>query len=265
MKINSSYREQREAGNIGPRNKPSSIAEKFWGTSRGTFPGRTASGAQSPIGFGLDRHGKKQATRSDYFKRSAIFAIGGSGAMREDFRNSFGILSKRQKSSLGWGSRITNLAVRGFAIGGMGLTMAEGGNMMDYTADYVLPGVGLMKGLRVGNELGAGITGGKWGHRNAAAAIGKTTLRGGLALGGAAVGLAAGVLIGSGIKDIGNSGGVIASALEDFSSAEYAEPFKVTEGTLSHRQRAVSQLSKSALNMRSQFLGNEASMIAGVF
>lgn len=172
--------------------------------------------------------------------------------------NSFGLLSKAQKSDTSVIGRAGNVATRLGSMAAIGYSISQGESLYDYTASFAIPAVAGFAGWRTGSSIASAVTGGSIDWK-------ANLFRGGLTVAGAASGYALGAGIGFAMTDIKDSGGVLATQLEQMTTADYNMSFEQTQGTMSHRQRAVSQLSKSKLNDRSMFLGNEASMIAGVF
>lgn len=220
-----------------------------------------------------------------FFAKAGMAATIGSGVKREAFMNSLGLLTRHQKAAAksgGMAGAQRWMMPLGAAVGGA-MTLAEGGGVVDYAADFVLPSMGIMAGWSVGKNLGFGAaksfgalaggisalskaTGGK------GSVIGGVAARRGMSLGmgavggvaGAAVGLAATVAIGEVAKQFGDSNSEVNQTAESLRYAKFNSDFDMTQNQLTHRQRTLSKLSKSGLNDRGTLLGNEAQVMAGI-
>ena len=208
---------------------------------------------------------RNAASVGEHFSRAAIFATAGSGLKRESFMNSLGMLTKNQKaevklSSSGALLRSQKWIIPGAAAITSAMTLLDGGDITDYAADYIIPETLMFTGWNVGKNAGYGIS-------KALGAGSKTMLGSGMALGGtlAATGLAVGVAAGYLLTSASDSNNLIRDTAHDILNADFDSEHATTQSSLTHRQRAMNKLSKSALNDRGQLIGNEASILAGVY
>jgi len=220
-----------------------------------------------------------------YAKKSAMSIVGGSGAKRENALNALGFLTRHQKNiaKAGGIAGINSFAIPAAGAVGGAMTIMEGGGIVDYAADYMIPGAMAFVGWGMGKNLGllggkmAGMpiamarkgarmaTGGRFKgssamtrHRWLLGAGGVTGVASGLAF------AAAGLAIGEGMKTMGDSNNLINQVAGGMKFATFHTDVEDTQGTLTHRQRTLSKIAKSGLNDRGQLLGNEAMIMAGI-
>lgn len=194
-------------------------------------------------------------------KRAALFATAGSGMKRESLMNSIGLLTKHQKaeakaSGAGFMARHQGKLV---GIGGgvaMALNLEEGGGVTGFVGNFMMPEIGFNVGMGVGRSLGTAAA------RSAGMSLATGSLVGGAlgAVSGAVIGVAAGAIM----ADSTNSDNLMNQLAESMSHAEFGGDPDINNGTLTHRQRAMNKLSKSALNDRGMLLGAEAQVLASV-
>ncbi|RLA65124.1 MAG: hypothetical protein DRQ78_05515 [Epsilonproteobacteria bacterium] len=227
---------------------------------------------------------KKGATPKarTFFTKAAQAATFGSGVKREMLLNSVGLLTRHQKKMAktnGFMAAQQSWMMPAMAAFGAVSAMAEGGGVQDYVGDWMLPGIGLMAGWNVGKNVGLGIgaaanAGGRAGVNLFGGTVAKGaksfgrfgmlaaggTLGVGAAIAGGAAGMGAGYLV----KEANNSNNMVNEIAEEMTYAKFQSDVDVTRGTLTHRQKTMSKLSKSGLNDRGQLLGNEAMIMAGI-
>jgi hypothetical protein len=234
---------------------------KFASRSKsGLFPGRDAMGGYT-ANWGLDMKEVQAASAGQMFKRSAQFAFGGTGYKREALMNSFGLLSKQQKMQTGLGGlgqRLTPLFMAASAAydlvngNGFGDTMTNG-------AGYF----GANVGFRIGQSFGFGVAKAAVMGTGRVAGVGALRVAGliGGGLGAATIG---GLAYGAAVALItaSDSDNFIIRTADKIRYAELNTQFVQTDMSLTHRQRALEQISKSAMNNRGSLLGNEASILA---
>lgn len=233
--------------------------------SRGFLNARNAKFAGSFTYMYKNSAARNMASAGEHFSRAAIFATAGSGLKRESFMNSLGFLTKHQKaevklSSSGALLKSQKWLIPGFAAITGAETLLSGGDITDYAADYIIPETLLFTGWNAGKNAGYGIA-------KSLGAGGRTMLGAGLALGGTAAvaGLAVGVAAGYLLTESTNSNNLIRETAHDILNADFDSEHATTQSSLTHRQRAMNKLSKSSLNDRGQLVGNEASILAGVY
>jgi len=213
------------------------------------------------LSVGYKGGGRSPLTASTFFKKSAMAATIGSGIKRETFMNSLGLLTRHQKEAAKAGglAGLQSWMIPGGAFLGGAMTLSEGGGIMEYGTDFVLPGMGILGGWSVGKNAGFGI--------GVMTGAGRKTLLGmGGALGGigAAAGLVAAVAIGEGIKSLGDSNSEINQLGEHMKYSPFNTDVNETQNTLTHRRRILSKIAKSGMNDRGALLGSEAGIVAGI-
>lgn len=222
----------------------------------GIYPGRDEVGAYTGD-FGIGAKAAKEASAGQLFKRAGIFATGGSGYKRELLANSFGFISKQQAAQKGLMNFFTNkMLIPATALFSL-YDSAKSGDISDFFVNSSF-GIGAGIGGRIGQSLALGA-----GRAIGFETLGLRMLGGlGLGVGGLAVGaLVAGtVSLGASFNDSNN---LLARTADKMRYSSLVNDFTQTDTTLTHRQRALEQISKSALNNRGQLLGNEASILAG--
>jgi len=249
--------------------------------------------------FRAGKMAKPQLGAGSFFAKAGMAATMGSGVKRETFMNSIGLLTRHQKDAAKAGGMASLNAIMMPALAAVGAisTLSEGGGVKEYVGDWVLPGIGLMTGWNVGKNMGFGIgktIGGVAGAagRGAVAAtnaskkalfskarmsgpaqgMGSSASRHRMLLGlgggrGIAGALAGGALmVGAGeiLKQSTDSNSMINQLAEDMTFAAFRSDLDQTQGTLTHRQKTLSKISKSGLNDRGTLMGNEAQIMAGI-
>jgi len=188
----------------------------------------------------------------------------GSGVGRENIMNSLGMLTKHQKAEAaatkGMMRNFASYAVPLGAAYGMYETMSEGGNIGTMMLDYGMVGAAAEKGWHIGKH--AGYAGSKM-----LGGSGRGLLISGVTSGvvGAGLGLLASSVLSTGIQEMTSSNSTVANLEYDMTSTLKPMDFEESNNTLTHKRRALSKLSKSALNDRGTLLGNEAGIIAGLY
>ena len=217
--------------------------------------------SESNYGY-RDKAAREGQTAPGHFKKSAVMAFGGSGLKRETLLNSVGFLTKNQKAAAKNGpfmSRIQRSIIPGGAALGGALTLSDGGNALDFVGDFVIPEIGMFTGWHVGKNAG-------FGTAKALGFGGRAVLVAGAAGGiaAAATGLGIGIGLGMVVSEMSDSDSIVNSTVEKIMHADFDLSINNTQNTLTHKQRALNKLSKSALNDRGALLGNEAQVIAGI-
>lgn len=244
--------------------------KEFFGPQEPTWDSIKRTGRASPnhsnygnSDFGYRSKAAREAqSATDHFKKAGVMAIGGSGLKRETLLNSVGLLSKHQKAAAkggGFMNKAQRALIPGGAAVGAFMTLNDGGNVVDFVGDFVLPEIGLFTGWHVGKNAGFGA--GKalgFGGRGVLA-MGATA-----GVAAAATGLALGIGAGMLAKEAGDSDSFLNRTAENLMHADFDLSLNETSNTLTHKQRALNKLSKSALNDRGTLLGNEAQVIAGI-
>ena len=223
------------------------------------------------------------------------------GLIGEGMANSVGIITKQQRQMWKTGNPLVkSFAVAGPLIGTytLGSTMLEGGDMgealaFNASAAALLPGfhfgkslasaqssymAGLFSSLKTIEQRGstAGLTFGAAKHYKAGDLLpdetvaAKDMIKGGKAR--LAVGVAGGILGGAvayaavagsayAAQDLFSADSKIAEGARKFTSLTSSANITQNQGTLTMRQRALQQISQSAMNDRAQVLGSEASIL----
>lgn len=226
----------------------------------------TGPGASTGIGFGWQ--GNRVASRG------AQFASGFTDSARlvkEGGLNALGIMTRQQKLQFKQG----NILMKGMAVAPAAFslynnvsTLLDGGDIGDALATN-LTAVGGMVGFHAGKSL-AGAIGPGGAAKVAPGVSGALKMTGGKmriasqfagGLIGGAVGTAAISALTYGAKDLTSSESSIAKAARSYSKLSELSSVEQNRGTLTMRQKALQQLSQSALNDRGSLLGNEASIL----
>ena len=222
------------------------------------FKGKTSYGFK-------DAAERNAASVGEHAGRAATFITGGSGAKREAFMNSLGFLTKNQKreataNAAGKMAKSTKWLIPGIA----GITAADtaldGGGIDDFIGDYTIPEVMAVGGWHAGKNSGYLIGGALGNTGRPLLAMGAM---GGIA--GGAMGLIGGAVAGYVVSSASESDNMVRETAHAMKIGLFNGNFEENRKTLTSRQRAMSRLSKSALNDRGQILGNEASILAGVY
>lgn len=199
--------------------------------------------------WGFTKHDLATMSPDQMSKRAGGFLFGGYGYKREVLQNSFGILSKAQKSQGPF--NFNNMQTRAFGL----WTALEAA-----TSDAPIS-----EALNAGATYVLGAAGFRYGQAKSMAAqqraagraqLGKvanirSAIRGGI-IGGALIGAYEGTKY-------------VAGRISEFADEAYRAEFKhdvhTTEEGLTMRQRALGKISKAGLNDRNTMLGNEASVL----
>ena len=226
------------------------------------------------------------------------------GLIGEGMANSVGIITKQQRQMWKTGNPLVkSFAVAGPLIGTytLGSTMLEGGDMgealaFNASAAALLPGfhfgkslasaqssymAGLFSPLKTIEQRGstAGLTFGAAKHYKAGDLLpdgtvaAKDVIKGGKAR--LAVGVAGGILGGAlsyaavagtayAAQDLFSADSKIAEGARKFTSLTSSANITQNQGTLTMRQRALQQISQSAMNDRQSILSNEAAILKGL-
>ena len=233
---------------------------------KGLFPGRDNQGKYTGD-WGINSKAFRQSTRSDFLGRAGIFAAGGSGYKREALSNAFGLLSHNQR-------------VRNNYLTKVGVPLGTAVSLYssiesDDPIENFGTNVGTITGASVGFRFGQAL-----GHAQARG-VGElpTNFLGRMRMGARAaafgtsyglVGLAAGAALGAGVmytafQSAKNSNNFIRKFATEKRNADFNHNLVQTREGLTMRQRALQKLNISSLNNRGTVLGNEASVMAGVY
>lgn len=261
--------------------------------ARGEF---TVRGGSNGYGFGWQ--GNRTASAFAHLG-SGITHTG--GLIGEGMANSVGIITKQQRQMWKTGNPLVkSFAVAGPLIGTytLGSTMLEGGDMgealaFNASAAALLPGfhfgkslasaqssymAGLFSSLKTIEQRGstAGLTFGAAKHYKAGDLLpdetvaAKDMIKGGKAR--LAVGVAGGILGGAvayaavagsayAAQDLFSADSKIAEGARKFTSLTSSANITQNQGTLTMRQRALQQISQSAMNDRAMVLGSESAIL----
>lgn len=261
--------------------------------ARGEF---TVRGGSNGYGFGWQ--GNKTASAFAHLG-SGITHTG--GLIGEGMANSVGIITKQQRQMWKTGNPLVkSFAAAGPLIGTytLGSTMLEGGDMgealaFNASAAALLPGfhfgkslasaqssymAGLFSSLKTIEQRGstAGLTFGAAKHYKAGDLLpdetvaAKDMIKGGKAR--LAVGVAGGILGGAvayaavagsayAAQDLFSADSKIAEGARKFTSLTSSANITQNQGTLTMRQRALQQISQSAMNDRAMVLGSESAIL----
>lgn len=251
--------------------------------THGKFVG---AGQQTGIGFGWQ--GNRMASGGAQLASGVVdtVKVGGEGTL-----NALGLMTRQQMSQFKHG----NMLAKGMAVAPAALslynnvsTILEGGDIGDALA-MNMAAVGGAVGFHFGKSMfGAASSGvaagiaalkktpkgvaraGGAAVRTTNAATGVTSITGGkLRLGaqafggilGAGLGTLAASTIGYGITDLTSSESSIAKAARSYTQLSSNASIEQNNQTLTMRQKALQQLSQSALNDRGSLLGNEAAIL----
>ena len=259
----------------------------------------TARGGANGYGFGWQ--GNRMASSFAHIGSGVTHT---AGLIGEGMANSLGIITKQQRQMWKTGNPLVkSFAVAGPLIGGytLGSTMIEGGDMGDALAfnastAALLPGfhlgkslasaqssymAGLLSPLKTIEQRGstAGLTFGAAKHYKAGDILpdgtkaAKDMIKGGKAR--LAVGIAGGMLGGAlaytavagsayAAQDLFSADSKIAEGARKFTSLTSSANITQNQNTLTMRQRALQQISQSAMNDRQSILSNEAAILKGL-
>ena len=252
-------------------------------------------------GYGFGWQGNRTASAFAHLG-SGITHTG--GLIGEGMANTVGIITKQQRQMWKTGNPLVkSFAVAGPLIGTytLGSTMLEGGDMgealaFNASAAALLPGfhfgkslasaqssymAGLFSSLKTIEQRGstAGLTFGAAKHYKAGDLLpdgtvaAKDVIKGGKAR--FAVGVAGGILGGAvayaavagsayAAQDLFSADSKIAEGARKFTSLTSSANITQNQGTLTMRQRALQQISQSAMNDRQSILSNEAAILKGL-
>lgn len=252
-------------------------------------------------GYGFGWQGNKTASAFAHLG-SGITHTG--GLIGEGMANSVGIITKQQRQMWKTGNPLVkSFAVAGPLIQTytLGSTMLEGGDMgealaFNASAAALLPGfhfgkslasaqssymAGLLRSLKTIEQRGstAGLTFGAAKHYKAGDILpdetvaAKDMIKGGKAR--LVVGIAGGILGGAlsyaavagsayAAQDLFSADSKIAEGARKFTSLTSSANITQNQGTLTMRQRALQQISQSAMNDRQSILSNEAAILKGL-
>lgn len=247
--------------------RSSSAAKHVWdarklsinknGRMSSIFPARDMTGLYTGS-WGIGAKDASLATSGQMFKRSALFAFGGAGYKREALLNSFGLLSKQQKVQKGIGAALQRKLIPGVALYSAYKAFASGNGFEDIAvnAGTLFGGsVGMRTGQSLAMGLGRAVGMGRMGMMGAGiVGMGLGAIAGAAIIGGAAYTIATSTQSNNWINKLAASA----------RSSDFHKDFVQTDLSLTHRQRALEQISKSAMNNRGQILGNEASVLNGL-
>jgi len=176
-----------------------------------------------------------------------------------------GMLSKANKEAVNKGGMLTkafHLAIPGFTMFGLAATVADGGDGFDYAADVAAAEIGMLGGWRAGKAVAHTAASPLGSSRKAMTTRFAAGIAGGVAgavTGALALGAAAGV-----VRSMGDSNNSIKQSAHEIRSTDLVSDFVMNQNTLTHRRKALDQLSKSSLNNRGQLMGNEAMIMRGI-
>lgn len=223
-----------------------------------------------------------------------LLTNGVSGTARltaEGGLNALGLMTRQQKLMFSQGGMIAKamaVAPAAFSLYNMGSTILDGGDIGDALAMNVTAAAG-MAGFHAGKSLAGAMSsgisfmghktfkttakeGGRWfgagkvvQNIDGSSKIVGGKLRigaqfaGGLIGGAVATGVVAGITYGA--QDLTSSESSIAKAARSYSKLSELANTTQNRATLTMRQRALQQLSQSALNDRGSLLGNEAAIL----
>jgi hypothetical protein len=239
-------------------------------------PNTNSSAFKRRDGYGLSYEEFKNASAADHLKRGAVFTFGGSGAKTTDTMNALGFLTKAQKDSvIRPGSMVgpngpqmpkknkmnfvTNAIVPAATLGGIGMTIADGGGLGDFLTDFAAPEIAGQAGWRLGSNLGFAGAAASGASTATKAAVGLVTG----AVGFAAASVAA-IGVGTLLMESADSDNSIKTLAEEKRKTDFRSSVTTSSDQMTHRRRAMEKLSKSNLNDRGQLMGNEAMIMRGM-
>ena len=226
----------------------------------------TGPGASTGIGFGWQ--GNRVASRGAHL---ASAVTDSARLTAEGGLNALGIMTRQQKLQFKQGNMLMKgmaVAPAAFSLYNNVSTILDGGDIGDALA-MNLTAVGGMVGFHAGKSL-AGAIGLGGAAKVAPGVTGALKMTGGKmriasqfagGLIGGAVGTAAISALTYGAQDLTSSESSIAKAARSYSKLSELASVEQNRGTLTMRQKALQQLSQSALNDRGSLLGNEAAIL----
>lgn len=224
----------------------------------------TNSGASTGLGMGWQ--GNRVASRGALLANGVV---DGARLVGEGGINALGIMTKQQKLQFRSGGPLQKamaVAPAAFSLYNNVSTLLDGGDIGDALA-MNLTAVGTSVGFHAGKSVsGAFFKGGsvKAGVAGASKITGgkmriASQLVGGVM--GGVVGTAVAAAVTYGAKDLTSSESSIAKAATGYSKLNELANITQTRDTLTMRQKALQQLSQSAMNDRGSLLGNEAAIL----
>lgn len=221
-------------------------------------------------------------------------AFGTAKLIKEGGLNALGLMTYQQKLMFSQGGMLAKamaVAPAAFSLYNMGSTILDGGDVGDALAMNLTASAGMAgfhAGKSVAGAMSSGISfmghktfrtkvkeGGRWfgsgkvvQNIDGSSKIVGGKLRigaqfaGGLIGGAVATGVVAGITYGA--QDLTSSESSIAKAARGYSKLSELADVTQNRATLTMRQRALQQLSQSALNDRGSLLGNEASILKNI-
>lgn len=224
----------------------------------------TSPGASTGLGMGWQ--GNRVASRGALLANGVV---DGARLVGEGGLNALGIMTKQQKTQFKTGGALQKamaVAPAAFSLYNNVSTLLDGGDIGDALA-MNLTAVGTSVGFHAGKSVsGAFFKGGsvKAGVAGASKITGgkmriASQLVGGVM--GGVVGTAVAAAVTYGAKDLTSSESSIAKAATGYSKLNELANITQTRDTLTMRQRALQQLSQSAMNDRGSLLGNEAAIL----
>lgn len=230
--------------------------------------GKAVTSAGASTGLGLGWQGNRVASRGALLANGLVDGarLAGEGGL-----NALGIMTRQQKLQFKQGNMMMKamaVAPAAFSLYNNVSTLLDGGDIGDALA-MNLTAVGGMVGFHAGKSI-AGAIGPGGAAKVAPGVSGALKMTGGKmriasqfagGLIGGAVGTAAISALTYGAKDLTSSESSIAKAARSYSKLSELASVEQNRGTLTMRQKALQQLSQSALNDRGSLLGNEAAIL----
>lgn len=226
----------------------------------------TGPGASTGIGFGWQ--GNRVASRGAHLTSAFTDS---ARLVKEGGLNALGIMTRQQKLQFKQGNVLMKamaVAPAAFSLYNNVSTILDGGDIGDALA-MNLTAVGGMVGFHAGKSL-AGAIGPGGAAKVAPGAAGALKMAGGKmriasqlvgGVAGGAIGTAVVAGVSYGLQDLTSSESSIAKASRNYSKLSELASTQQNRDTLTMRQKALQQLSQSALNDRGSLLGNEAAIL----
>lgn len=190
-----------------------------------------------------------EAGSKDHLRRAFRFARSGS-MHKENFLNSIGMLTSRQKKIGGFMNKFVGISASGF----MAYSLMSGDKIED-VASMSLSGFGLLAGFRPAKEVGHGIAKALGAGRAGSYGVGL--------LAGGVVGAAAGLTLGA-LPYAATGNNAVQKFAGSVNKASLFNDVQISRDSLTQRQKMIQKLAKSGLNDRGQLLGSEAMIIRGI-
>lgn len=228
--------------------------------------GKHTAYAGANTGLGMGWQGNRVASRGQLLLNGAV---DGTRLVGESGLNALGLMTRQQMLQFKQGgllSKTMAVAPAALSLYNNATTILDGGDIGDALAMNMSAAVGA-----AGFHYGKSLTGAMFkGGSVVKAASGASKITGGKmriasqmvgGVMGGAIATAAASALTYGIKDLTDSESVIAKAARDYSKLNDLASITQTRDTLTMRQKALQQLSQSALNDRGSLLGNEAAIL----